>query len=188
MAIVNRDDHPGDAWTVTLASREESAPQPELWAVELAPEEGREVPFSFGSVTFTEANAGQLYLYTVGLRGEAAMVTNAPDQTLEIHVLDNGDGTLTIEGAEGAGSLRFENMYHASGEADLAFSVVLKNRDWLPEDSSAFTLEAAEGTPLPENLTDITLCPTKDEITSATFGVAHFTEADIGKSYEYVIH
>ena len=122
-------------------------------------------------LVFTEADAGETYIYTVAeTAGELSGVKyDGTVYTVAIKVIDNGDGTMhtvttiTWTAADGinkeavydssdveAGTptVRFDNSYKAA-DADPVditdgFQKVLKGRDWKDSDSFTFTITTTE--------------------------------------------
>ena len=76
--------------------------------------------FSFGSIAYTEADAGKTYTYTVAEVSAPSGYTLAAPQTFEVTVSDNGDGTLSVANSASANGLAFDDAYAATGSAHFA--------------------------------------------------------------------
>ncbi len=122
-------------------------------------------------LVFTEADAGETYIYTVAeTAGELSGVTyDGTEYTVAIEVVDNGDGTMhtvttirwkdadginkeavynSSDAEAGTPTVRFNNSYKAA-DADPVditegFQKVLKGRDWKDSDSFTFTITNTE--------------------------------------------
>jgi len=183
--LLGRAFREGDAWTFAVAASE-GAPLPERTHVTIEPEEGTRAELDFGTIRFTEADAGKTYTYTITEAGDVAGVTNDAPKAVVVHVADKGDGTLEVTNSaqDGDTPLVFTNVYRAAGETGLVATKELVGRDPKAGDVWTFAVAAEPGTPMPE----------RDEVSidvhetpSADFGLVRFTEADAGKTYTYTI-
>lgn len=161
-------------------------------------------------LVFTEADAGETYIYTVAeTAGELSGVTyDGTVYTVAIEVMDNVDGTMhtvttiTWTAADGtqqtavydssaAGAetpaVRFNNSYEAA-DADPVditdgFNKVLTGREWKDSDSFTFTLKAlTDGAPVLDK-TEITVSESDvaDGKAPISFGKITFTKAGVYK-------
>ena len=173
----------GAAWpagkTITFTLAGEGGTLPETKTVSLS-EPGKA---TFGDITYTEADAGKTYTYTITEDGFGAGWTGAPGQiTATVKVTDNGDGTLKTEVTYDPANKTFTNTYEAEGEAVLEATKAIEGAEW-PEDATiTFTLSGDGGTVPEENTVTLTK-PGK-----ATFEAIKYTEADAGKTYTYTIN
>ena len=154
--IDGREYRPGDAWTFTVTGsqpegQEGEVPMPAdgngnpVTSVTITEESGyaSEEEF-FGTITYTYANAGKTYNYTIaetvpdeavnadGVKYSEATdaqketggfrydgVTYAPPQKVTVTVTDNHDGTLTVTKSPDRRSYTFTNVYSAIGTGEL---------------------------------------------------------------------
>lgn len=110
------------------------------------------------------------------------------DIEVTIVVVDNGDGTLSIESQTySKASQTIYNLYEDTktygAEGELEFEKVLEGRDWDDSDEFTFTLSGSEGAPLPKN-TELTANIDHKKV---NFGTIKFSEKDAGKTYNYTI-
>ena len=172
----------GAAWpagkTITFTLAGEGGTLPETKTVSLS-EPGKA---TFGDITYTEADAGKTYTYTITEDGFGAGWTGAPGQiTATVKVTDNGDGTLKTEVTYDPTSDTFTNTYKATGKATLEATKAIEGAGWPEGKKITFTL-AGEGGTLPTDTTEELTAPG-----TATFGDITYTEADAGKTYTYTI-
>ena len=184
--ISGRDFQDGDEWTFTVAADDESAPMPAQNPVTIKPKSGASAEVDFGSIAFTEVDAGKTYSYTITETGEVTNVTNDAVRTAIISIDDNGDGTLEVRNSQTRSPATFTNTYSADGEAGLKATKQIYGRQFQDGDSWTFTVSAAEGVPMPEH-DSITINPKSGASAELDFGKIAFTQADAGKTYTYTI-
>ncbi|MBQ7785616.1 MAG: Cna B-type domain-containing protein [Clostridia bacterium] len=187
----------GDAYTFEI-SGSEGAPMPENTTVTITPASGTTAPIDFGTIRFTEADAGKTYTYTLTEKQSTipGVAADAVSKTVEVSVEDDGEGKLLIscnyqaDGNEVA-DIVFRNVYSAAGELPLELTKVIKNREFKPGDSFTFTIRAKDDGPLPvkdgETISKVTVTPKSGESVTVDFGAFQFTEADGGKIYSYEV-
>ena len=123
--------------------------------------EGKTLSELFSGVTFTEADAGKTFSWTVAETSEGApgYTVDQHKHTVEVEVADNGNGTITattyVNGDAVTGShalIAFENGYHAESNPDAAegsgrvtTTKTLHNRD-LVGGEFTFQMRDAKGT------------------------------------------
>ena len=175
-------DIEGAAWpqnkTITFTLDGTGGTLPETKTVSLS----AEGTAKFGDITYTEADAGKTYTYTITEDGFGAGWTGSPESiTATVKVTDNGDGTLKTEVSYSPEAHTFKNTYKATGKATLEATKAIDGTVWPSGKTITFTL-AGEGGTLPETKVVSLSAPGK-----ATFGDITYTEADAGKSYVYTI-
>ncbi len=177
--IEGRSFKSGDTWTFTVTNGQ-GAPMPEHKSVTVNPTDGRNIALDFGRISYTEADAGKTYTYTILETGSIDNVTNAVAQTVDVSVADNGDGTLTITNSskDEKTPLEFINVYHSNGDAELKGTKTLAGRAFKSGDKWTFTVTASKSTPMPEH-TSVVLEPTEGSSAPIDFGTIHFTQADL---------
>jgi pilin isopeptide linkage protein len=97
--------------------------------------------FSFGSIAYTEADAGKTYTYTVAETAAPSGYTLAAPQTFKVTVSDNGDGTLAVTSTAGKSGLAFDDAYAATGSAHFAAK---KQLDGASLKAGAFTFTLSQ--------------------------------------------
>ena len=166
----------GKTLTFTLAGEGGTLPETKTAAL-TAPGTAK-----FGAITYTEADAGQTYTYTITEDGFGKGWTGAPEEiTATVVVTDNGDGTLATEVTYSPEDKTITNTYKAEGEAVLEATKAIKGAAWPEGKKITFTLSGQGGT-LPELNTETLEAPG-----TATFGAIKYTEADAGQTYTYTI-
>ncbi len=136
---------------------------------------------TFGEITYTEADAGKTYTYTISEDGFGDGWTGSGDITATVVVTDNGNGTLKTEITYSPEDDTITNTYEAEGTAVLKAIKAIEGAGWPENGKITFTL-AGEGGTLPETKT-VTLT----EPGTATFGAITYDESDVGKTYTYTI-
>ena len=169
-------DEEGNPKTLTLTLAGEGGKLPETKTVELT-EAGKA---TFDAITYTEADAGKTYTYTISEDGFGDGWTGSGDVKATVVVTDNGDGTLKTEVTYDKDAT-ITNTYVAEGTAVLEATKAIKGAEWPEGKTITFTLDGKGGT-LPETKT-VTL----EKAGKATFGAITYTEADAGKTYTYTI-
>lgn len=175
----------GAAWpagkklTMTLAGTE-NAPMPAKGGETATLEKAGKA--TFGAITYTEADAGKTYTYTISENGFGDGWTGSGDVTATVKVTDNGDGTLGTEVTYTPGSDTITNTYAASGNATLKVTKAISGAAWPAGKSLTLTLAGEEGAPMPTATTT-----TLSAAGEATFGAIAYTAADAGKTYKYTI-
>ena len=94
----------GDTWTFTVTAEETTEPKgstpipmPAETEIAVTPAAGDTVAnIDFGTITYTKADVGRTYVYTIHEEGTVAGVTNDSDKTVEVAISENDDGTLSI--------------------------------------------------------------------------------------------
>ena len=180
----------GAAWpagktiTFTLAGTE-SAPMPAEGGETVTLTEAGKA--TFGEITYTEADAGKTYTYTISEKGFGQGWTGSDDITAEVKVTDNGNGTLKTEVTYTPVDATITNTYEAEGKANIEVTKALAGAAWPAGKTVNFTIagnadEDGNIPPMPTT-TSVEL----KEAGKANFGEIAFTEADAGKTYTYTI-
>ena len=167
----------GAGLTVTLTG-DEGAPMPETTEVILT-EAGKA---KFGPIQYAASDAGRTYTYTIHEDGFGDGWTGSGDVTVEVKVVDNGDGTLTVTPAYTPESRKITNTYEAEGEVTLEVTKALAGTGWPEGETLTLTLTGDGDVPLPAE-TVVTLT----KAGKATFGPIRYDELDIGETYTYTI-
>ena len=144
---------------------------------------------SFGSIYYTEADAGHTYTYRITEvdRGAGGYAYDDTEWLAAVTVTDNGDGTLSTsvtyrkdeDGSVAAATPpTFANEYHASGEVRLRAWKSLRGRD-LQEGEFSFDLVDEDGT----------ILQTKANAADGLilFDPIQFDEGDAGKTFRYSV-
>ena len=98
----------------------------------------------FDELKFDESDAGQTYTYTIAEVTEldSLSMTNSGEITVEVSVVDKGNGKLEVSAVYtgGTGELNntIVNTYTASGVAELNIKKVLTGRAWQKDESFSF--------------------------------------------------
>ena len=175
----------GAAWpsgktiTFTLAGTE-SAPMPAQGGETVTLSEAGKA--TFGEITYTQADAGKTYTYTISEDGFGDGWTGSGDITATVVVTDNGDGTLATAVTYSPEDATITNTYEAEGEATLEVTKALAGAAWPEGKTLTLTLAGAENAPMPETTT-----ATLTAAGSVSFGPIAYTEAHAGKTYTYTI-
>ena len=134
---------------------------------------------AFGDITFTRAGT---YVYEVAeVRNYIGGITyDTAVKTLTVTVVDNNDGTLSVSCDPVDFTQTFTNVYGiVPAEGEIKAAKILIGRDWQPGDTFAFTLTAANGTPMPAACAGQASCTVTiaygDDVTKS-FGTITFTE------------
>ena len=134
---------------------------------------------SFKDLKFTEADAGKTYTYTITETGTLKPgLTKSGDITVIVKIKDNGDGTLEVT-AEYPDGQKITNTYKAKGKISLEAEKELVGRNWLDGESYNFVLKTVDGETIDTQ--------TVDKNGKISFTALEFTEADAGKTYNYII-
>ncbi len=172
--VVENAAWPKDASLVLTLSGKDGAPVPENNTVKIT--EAKKVEFP--EIAFTAAGT---YVYTISEgNGFGSPWTSSGDVTATVTVAADSDGKLNAEVAY-SNDGKITNTYHATGTAEIKVTKEIKGTKWPEGKTLTFTLSGEGGT-LPETKTvELTAAGT------ATFDAIKYTEADIGKTYEYTI-
>ena len=158
---------------------------------------------SFGSLSYTLADAGKTFTYTVHEVGEDGDGwTLAEDATVKVSVSDNGDGTLACKVDYGdrksptADSALFDNTYEATGSFRFTGEKLVSGREFEGGDVMVFHVEGSvEGDetldcPMPsgtDKAGDITIKPTFGSTAALDFGSVDVNSAYEGKTLVYKV-
>ena len=187
--LTGREFKAGDAWTFTVSCDTDGAPMPEHTKVTTDAASGYTDALDFGKISYTLADAGKTYVYTITESGSATNVTNDPNsvRTVRVAVTDNGDGTLKVDKTEDVKGMTFVNAYSADGETTLDVTKVLSGREFKTGDAWTFELASdTEGAPMPAE-TSVTTDATSGNSQTLSFGKIQYSLADAGKTYVYKI-
>ena len=185
--IAGRDFRAGDAFTFTVTAAEEGAPLPANPSVTIEPTAGDEAAIDFGDITFTTADLGKTYTYTITEEGAGQTVdglTYDPfSHWVKLTINDNGDGTMRVDAEQqlNAEGIVFTNTYVAEGQATLTAAKTLEGRD-LKEGEFFFELR---GDKLPGDVEVLHAHNAADG--SIAFMPIGFTQDDAGKDFHYTI-
>ena len=178
----------GDSFTFTV-SAVSGVPMPERTMVTITPAEGTEAKVDFGKIEYTENDIDKTYTYTVKeVAGNQEGITyDDKFHTVTVKIADNGDGTLKVEAAYADGDkVILTNIYNAEGELTLDVEKTMKGRSFREGDVFTFTVEAAEGVPMPE-MAEVVIEPTSGTNAKVDFGKIIYGLEDAGKTYVYTV-
>lgn len=101
----------------------------------------------FGSLNYTEADAGKTFTYRITEedRGRGGLTYDGHTEEFTVKVSDNGDGTLTVEPTFDPDGINFANEYHASGEVKLKAWKTVKGGFKLQDGQYSFEVLNGEG-------------------------------------------
>lgn len=165
---------------------------------------GEAADITFSPITYTTADAGKTFHYTVsevtdGLAGKGVSAST-PSFSIAVTVVDNGDGTCTpqVTYPEGTQGLAFANAYDTQ---DVALAVNGEKHLVLEDESLDLTLEdiagkftftltgtdeAGDAAPLPASTTAV-----NDAAGNVSFGDITFTHESLGgqtqKTFTYTV-
>ena len=179
-AIKGRKFKAGDTFTFTVEAAA-GVPMPETTTVTVTPESGDSVAIDFGTIAYTEEDAGKEYTYTVKEEaGNIAGITyDAAGHTVTVKVEDNGDGTMTATATYSDGEkLQLTNLYGATGEWTLTANKTV--------DGQAATADQVFDFGLYENGILVGSI-VKNNAGQITFPTVTYTEEDAGKTFTYTV-
>jgi pilin isopeptide linkage protein len=192
--LVGRDFQKGDHFTFVLSSDSQNAPMPKQDTVEINPESGSEQGVYFGDISYTLADAGHQYTYTVSEAGSGAGVTNdSNNHIVTVDVADAGNGTLTITPtySDGDKGMEFTNSYKAAKcQATIQATKYLFGK-YQTDGEFTFQLKDADGNVVQEQTNNANGEITFDAIEYDTPGVYtyHISELNTGEdNVEYDTH
>ncbi len=184
-AMIGRNFQDGDSFTFTLTGSA-GAPMPETTTVTITPTSGTTAAVDFGKISYTEADVGKTYTYTVqetaGTLPGVTYDTTAYEVAVEIA---EGEDALIVTPTYAEGEkVIITNTYDIDklGELTLNVEKAMVGREFQSGDSFTFTLTGSEGAPMPETTT-VTITPTSGTTAAVDFGKISYTEADVGKTY-----
>lgn len=192
--LTGRPFQAGDSWTFAVSCDDAAAPLPPQTSVTLNPQAGQSsASVDFGTITYTQADIGKTYVYTVSESGDVDGVTNdAREHTVTVNIADGGNGQLAISRSESDAGLNFVNAYQAQTDFELGGTKHLDNRAFAQGDSWNFTVsgvtedDASVAAPLPEN-TQTSVEPGSGSDAGFSFGKIHYTQQDAGHTYVYTV-
>ena len=192
--LTGRPFQAGDSWTFAVSCDDAAAPLPPQTSVTLNPQAGQpSASVDFGTITYTQADIGKTYVYTVSESGDVDGVTNdAREHTVTVNIADGGNGQLAISRSESDAGLNFVNAYQAQTDFELGGNKHLDNRAFAQGDSWNFTVsgvtedDASIAAPLPEN-TQASVEPSSESDAGFSFGKIHYTQQDAGHTYVYTV-
>lgn len=192
--LTGRPFQAGDSWTFAVSCDDAAAPLPPQTSVTLNPQAGQpSASVDFGTITYTQADIGKTYVYTVSESGDVDGVTNdAREHTVTVNIADGGNGQLAISRSESDAGLNFVNAYQAQTDFELGGNKHLDNRAFAQGDSWNFTVsgvtedDASVAAPLPEN-TRASVEPSSESDAGFSFGKIHYTQQDAGHTYVYTV-
>lgn len=192
--LTGRPFQAGDSWTFDVSCDDAAAPLPPQTSVTLNPQAGQpSASVDFGTITYTQADIGKTYVYTVSESGDVDGVTNdAREHTVTVNIADGGNGQLAISRSESDAGLNFVNAYQAQTDFELGGNKHLDNRAFAQGDSWNFTVsgvtedDASVAAPLPEN-TRASVEPSSESDAGFSFGKIHYTQQDAGHTYVYTV-
>ncbi len=178
--IKGRQFKTGDTFTFTVEAAA-GVPMPENTTVTVTPASGDSVAIDFGSIAYTEADAGKEYVYTVKeTAGNIAGITyDADEHTVTVNVTDNGDGTMkaTATYSDGEG-LKITNVYGAKGEWTLTAGKTVDGQT--ATEDQVFDFGLYENGILVGEVV-------KNQAGTITFPKVIYTEEDAGKEFTYTV-
>ena len=190
--ITGREFKSGDSFTFKVEPQTAGAPtfsevdgNGEVTISQLS---GAEATINFGSLNFNQTHVDKEYTYTfeevIPETGIAGVSYSTEKLTVKVTLTDDGKGNITA--AANPQNISWENTYTASGSLAVSGVKKITGRDFKSGDEFTFTVTAAEGTPMPEKRR-VTIKPESGSEATIDFGAISFSEADIGKTYEYAI-
>ena len=192
-AMSGRDFQSGDSFTFKVTGSE-GAPMPANTEVTIEPTSGTTAAVNFGKISFTEADAGKEYTYTIQ-ETEPAEADKLPgvtydttEYTVKVKVTEGEDALVVTPTYANGEGVTITNTYDIDkvGELTLTATKAMSGREFQTGDSFTFTVKGSEGAPMPAN-TEVTIEPTSGTTAAVNFGKISFTEADAGKEYTYTI-
>lgn len=144
-----------------------------------------DVMTKLSGLTFTQANKGKRYEFTVREipDGATGLYYDETNHVVTIDVTDDGNGQLKVatevDGKPG-NVVSFVNKYRAQ---DVSFDTataqlkkILEGRDWLDSDSFTFNLKAlTDGAPMPDGAVDGVATATVTKANAENFGFGNIT-------------
>ena len=185
-AIDGRSFQEGDKWVFTVTAAD-GTPMPENTSVTIEPTSGTTADIDFGKISYTLADDGKTYSYTVTETGSISGVTNDSVKTVTVKVEDVNTGTLKITNSTEETPLQFTNKYSADGKTTLKGTKVIAGREFKEGDEWTFTVKAEPAdAPMPEK-TSITIKPTSGTSVDLDFGEIQYELKHAGREYVYTI-
>ncbi len=134
---------------------------------------------TFNAISYSQADIGKTFYYTITEKAptESGMTHDTMTVTITVTVADAGNGNLTVTPSYSADT-EFNNTYTASGSFTAQVTKALAGRT-LTADEFSFELKNSDGDVL----------QTKENAANGnvTFDAISYTQADIGKTYNYKI-
>ena len=178
----------GDTFTFTISALS-GTPMPEKTMVTIMPESGNTAKVDFGKIEFTFEDVGKTYEYTVKeTAGDIQGITyDTKFHTATVKVSEGSNENIiaTVTYSDGE-KMILTNIYTASNELKLDVEKAITGRTFMAGDSFTFTVEAAENVPMPEKA-EVTVEPTSGTVAKVDFGKITYSQADVGKTYEYTV-
>ena len=98
--------------------------------MKVEPKSGTSKDFSFGKITYTQADAGKTYKYTVTETASVPYIgIDTTVHNVTVKVVDDGKGTLTATPTYVNGKV-FTDTYTTSKDVTLSFTKQLQGRDF----------------------------------------------------------
>ena len=194
--LSGRDFREGDKWTFTVTANPTTAPLPTKTTETIEPTSGESIEVDFGTIEYTQKDAGKTYTYTITETGTVNGVTNDGAKTVTVKITDNGDGTLKVENSSETTPVEFVNTYYADGSATLKGTKKIVGREFQEGDEWTFVVSAQPAdAPMPDkvdkNSQGITVKPVKGDSVELDFGEIKFTLDDLkgnsSANFEYRI-
>ena len=134
----------------------------------------------FSPIDYTKVGT---YNYTIEETTEMTPGMSKSDPiAVEVEVTDNFDGTLTATATYDPGNKLITNTYKANGQIELEITKELEGRDW--KDGESYTFELRDKDESGESYGTKTI---SGENGTVKFDALKYTEADINKTYNFVI-
>ena len=139
----------GDTWTFKVTATETSAtpgntaiPMPPTTEIVIAPDTGDEIAeIDFGKITFTKADVGRTYVYTISEEGNVPGIKNDEAKTVKITVSENTDGTLSITRTPSSQIIPFVNFDKGSTDIRVEKLWVNSNNEPISHTSGSATVQ-----------------------------------------------
>ncbi len=119
----------GDTWTFKVTAKETSEnpgttdiPMPEETEVTIEPESGSDLAeIDFGNITFTQADAGRTYVYTITEEKSTVkgVTSDTTKREVTVSVTENEDGTLSLTKTPATQLAPFSNLDKGSIDIDV---------------------------------------------------------------------
>ena len=144
-----------------------------------------DVMTKLSGLTFTQANSGKHYKFTVREipDGATGLYYDETNHVVTIDVTDDGNGQLNVitkVDDQDGNVVSFVNKYRAQDvsfdTANAQLKKILEGRDWLDSDSFTFNLKAlTDGAPMPDGAVDGVATATVTKANAENFGFGSIT-------------
>ena len=179
--LKGRDWMDGESFTFTLMDKNGDKIE------EISVTKGNADDVKFEAITYTEADAGQTYTYTISETGDLpANVVNSGEITVKVEVTDNGDGTLATEVTYSPEDKTITNTYTPTPvKAQIAVNKTINPYVSGSDKTFTFTLTPVDDAPMPEGKDTLSAeITTENGNGSISFDEIEYTSAG---TYQYTV-